>query len=249
VDILHISFPCQTFSRAHTVPGRNDDANSAVWSALGPIIEHCRPRTLVLEQADGICDERHRPTLDAWIRELTSKGYSARWSILNAARWGNAHARKRLFIIASCPGEPLPAFPRPTHGAGPPLLPWVTIADRLRLLPAHQEPHMRQHRPRGGRPYTPHRPLAQCITTGGGKGDLHPDGTRTFTAQELALLNGFPPGHLFAAAGLGSLRRQIGNAVPSMVERAVLDEVIGSMRRFDEKVAAWRPEDDVMVID
>jgi hypothetical protein len=34
-----------------------------------------------------------------------------------------------------------------------------------------------------------------------------------------------------------------------MVERAVLDEVIGSMRRFDEKVAAWRREDDVMVID
>ena len=29
VDILHISWPCQFFSVAHTVPGQHDDTNSA----------------------------------------------------------------------------------------------------------------------------------------------------------------------------------------------------------------------------
>jgi DNA (cytosine-5)-methyltransferase 1 len=218
-----------------------------MWTSIGLIIEHCRPRVIVFEQAEGIRDAQHREVFQAWIRELTSKGYSARWSILNAAQYGHVHKRKRVFIIASCPGEPLPLFPRPTHGPG--LRDWVTIADRLELLPRYQETHMQLYTSKKGRPYDRHTVLTQCITTNGGLGNLHPCGTRTFTIQELALLQGFDAGHLFAMTHMGKLRQQIGNAVALAVERAILEEVIVSMHAFDTTVAAWRPEDEVMNVD
>lgn len=51
--------------------------------------------------------------------------------------------------------------------------------------------------------------------------------------QELALLGGFPPEHRFAEAGITDLRRQIGNAVPSMVAKQIFDEVTKSLRKED----------------
>jgi site-specific DNA-cytosine methylase len=98
-------------------------------------------------------------------------------------------------------------------------------------------------------PYNRNTVLSQCVTTNGGKRDWHPCGTRSFTIQELALLQGFDAGHLFAVTNKTTLRRQIGNAVALSVEKAILKEVIKSMRAFDRKVAAWRPEDDAMVLD
>lgn len=131
------------------------------------------------------------------------------------------------------PGEPLPPLPKPTHGPG--LKSFVTIRERLSLLPRRrtQPAWMQLFTRRVGAPFNPDRQLRNAITTDGGSDSLHYSGQRTWNMQELALLGGFPPEHRFAEAGITDLRRQIGNAVPSMVAKQIFDEVIKSLRKED----------------
>lgn len=92
---------------------------------------------------------------------------------------------------------------------------------------------MRLYTNRTGQPFSPDRQLRRAITTNRGEDSLHYNGQRTWNMQELALLGGFPPEHRFAEAGITDLRKQIGNAVPSMVAKQIFDEVIKSLRKED----------------
>jgi len=56
---------------------------------------------------------RSGETFEAWINALHDLGYSVDWDTLNAADYGDATSRKRLFILASRDGAP--SFPEPTH--------------------------------------------------------------------------------------------------------------------------------------
>lgn len=58
----------------------------------------------------------------------------------------------------------------------------------------------------------------------------HPSGVRDFTHREFACLQGFPLEHVFGARGV---RRQIGNAVPPVVARAMLESVRRALLRED----------------
>lgn len=251
VDVIHISFPCQYYSPAHTQAGRNDEANVATGFSIAEILRKSRPRIATFEQTSGLITHReHADTFSAVIAQITSQNFSVRWKIIKCNSLGAVQARRRLFLIAACPGEPLPPFPAPTHGIGPGLLPFVTIADRLALRPRYTEAHMQEYSEKpDGRPYEGNRPLQHCITTDGGQGDLHPCGWRTFDMQELALLAGFPPGHLFAPAHKTILRRLIGNAVPTVVMQAIFKEVKASMQKFDAVIDAYRPLEHAISLD
>lgn len=239
-DILHCSFPCQTYSAAHTVQGGRDRENESAGYCLMNLLPRCKPRVVTMEQTSGLLD-RFPKSFHAFIHQITAAGYSCRWKSWNLAELENVQPRKRLIIIASCPGEPLPPFPKATHGPGK--KPFTTIADRLRLLQRNLSPHMEQSTPKDNlRPYDAKIQLKGCITTGGGASDLHPNGRRTFNMAELALLQGFPPDHKFAPDTKTSIRKQIGNAVPSVVAKKLFEEVKKSMEAEDVVAAAYQPE-------
>lgn len=90
-------------------------------------------------------------------------------------------------------------------------------------------------------PYDANQPLHSCITTNGGQSDVHPSGRRSFNLQELACLAGFPQSHAFHGCKT-SIRRQIGNAVPPPVAKAIFKQVIQTMRETDSVEAEWEPE-------
>ncbi|KAI4139640.1 MAG: hypothetical protein L6R39_006187, partial [Caloplaca ligustica] len=54
VDIAHLSPPCQFFSPAHTVAGKDDEMNTASLFAVGEILKKSKPRVVTLEQTFGI---------------------------------------------------------------------------------------------------------------------------------------------------------------------------------------------------
>lgn len=56
---------------------------------------------------------RKGETFRAFIKALESLGYTVEWKVLNAADYGDATTRKRLFVRASRHGTP--AWPEPTH--------------------------------------------------------------------------------------------------------------------------------------
>ncbi|KAL8991386.1 MAG: hypothetical protein Q9169_007882, partial [Polycauliona sp. 2 TL-2023] len=232
-DITHLSPPCQFFSDAHTKVGKDDEMNTASWTALGELLVQSRPRAVTLEQTYGlVLRARHQGYLNALIQVFTSHGFSIRWRILHCADYGLPQTRLRTFMIASCPGEPLPPFPPPTHSSSPEttdLLPWVTISGALATIPtnaSHHNPHLSTARdvpPKSG------DQLARTITCGGG-GQVHPSGTRDYTIREFATLNGFGPEHVFGSTGA---KKQIGNAVPPVVGAKVLKSVVESLEKED----------------
>ena len=52
----------------------------------------------------------------AWFLTFGNLGYQAQWRMLNAADYGDATSRTRLFVMARKDGRP-PEWPEPTHGA------------------------------------------------------------------------------------------------------------------------------------
>lgn len=239
VDVLHISFPCQPHSPLHTVEGRNDSDNIATGYSVIPILQKCKPRIVTFEQTSGIVTHNGGFHFRALIRQITDSGYSLRWKICNLAEYGNVQPRKRLIIIAACPGETLPPFPEPTHGIGPGKLPFVTVHDVLRSIRhVHVPHHMRDFTRKDVQPYDARKPLQHCIACDGS--NAHPSGKRTFSLFELAALQGFPPTHQFTG-NKTEIRRQIGNAVPSMFAKALFQRITQSLEESDARIAAWKP--------
>ena len=98
-----------------------------------------------------------------------------------------------------------------------------------RRTPNH-DPHL--EKPLSRPPYDGSRPLRTTITCNGGEA-YHPSGTRLFTVRELACIQGFPLSFVFANYGKTELRKQIGNAVPPIVYRAILESVKRALTEED----------------
>ena len=100
VDICHLSPPCQFFSDAHTIQGKDDDMNTASLFAIFNLLEKAKPRVVTLEQTSGLI-RRHPIFFNAVINMFTSRGFSVRWRVMNCADFGLPQHRSRLFIMAS----------------------------------------------------------------------------------------------------------------------------------------------------
>ena len=100
VDTCHMSPPCQFFSDAHTIPGKDDEMNTATLFAILNLLEKAKPRIVTLEQTSGLL-RRHAPFFNSVIMMFTSRGFSIRWKIMNCADFGLPQRRMRLFIMAS----------------------------------------------------------------------------------------------------------------------------------------------------
>ena len=101
-DIAHVSPVCKFFSPAHTRVGKDDEMNTASWTAIGELLMKSRPRVVTLEQTFGlVLRARHRGYLNALIQVFTSHGYSIRWRLLHCADYGLPQMRLRTFMIAS----------------------------------------------------------------------------------------------------------------------------------------------------
>ena len=99
-DICHLSPPCQFFSDAHTIQGKDDEMNTASLFAIFDLLEKAKPRIVTLEQTAGLI-RRHPLFFNAVINMFTSRGFSIRWKVMNCADFGLPQRRLRLFIIAS----------------------------------------------------------------------------------------------------------------------------------------------------
>ena len=100
VDLCHLSPPCQFFSDAHTIQGKDDDMNTASLFAIFNLLEKAKPRIVTLEQTSGLI-RRHPIFFNAVINMFTSRGFSVRWKVMNCADFGLPQRRTRLFVMAS----------------------------------------------------------------------------------------------------------------------------------------------------
>lgn len=245
VDVAHVSYPCQPHSYANRYgldDGKNPDNIAAAFATI-PLLEKCRPRIVTMEQTSHIMTKHQGQFFRVIVNHLTHKDYNVRWRICRLEEYGVPQIRKRLIMIASCPGETLATFPEPTHGPGPGRQPFATINQALREFLAYRSdnsnPIMSTSMPKDGTPYNGDKPLGNVITCDGGKGNLHPEGHRTFEIRELATAFQTLPHHHKIAGGKGDIVKQIGNAVPSLFAKVLFQHISQSLKDSDKRLVAW----------
>ncbi|CAL3966626.1 unnamed protein product [Diplocarpon coronariae] len=239
VDVLHLSPPCQVFSPVHTREGKNDQQNFESLFACGPIIHNSRPRIVTLEQTFGILHPRFEDAFNSLIQILTTYEYSVSYQIVEFANYGLAQTRRRLIIVAACPGETLPELPASTHSGNrvdglKPLNTVKNVLDRIpRLAPNHDVAAAARRTMWRGR-WDAATVIPTITCDGGMRG--HPDGKRGFTERELASLQSFPHDHKFLGH---AVKKQIGNAVPPIFARVIFRAIAKHLEELDarERVA------------
>ena len=77
------------------------------------IIEHCRPKYLLMENVKNLVGKKFKAQFDEWLAYLESLGYANYWKVLNAKDYGIPQNRERVFVV-SILGEHMPyKFPNP----------------------------------------------------------------------------------------------------------------------------------------
>jgi DNA (cytosine-5)-methyltransferase 1 len=125
VDLMWVSPSCTHFSAARGGATVCKQERSLAWVAVRWARE-VRPRTIVLENVrefetwgpllrSGEPDPaKSGETFRQFVCDLEFLGYTVAWKVLNAADYGAATSRKRLFLIARCDGLPV-KWPAPSH--------------------------------------------------------------------------------------------------------------------------------------
>lgn len=126
INLLFASPECTHHSRARGGKPTSDQQRAGAWDIM-PWIEHHRPSFVVIENVTewldwGPVGRDGRPLkkgkgqfFSAWVNAVQAAGYKVDHAKLNAADFGAATSRERLFVIAR-KGNRYPVFPEPTHG-------------------------------------------------------------------------------------------------------------------------------------
>ena len=105
-DLLVGGFPCQDYSVATTLDKAAGlrGKKGVLWWEIDRIVATKRPRYLLLENVDRLlrspANQRGRD-FAILLSCLSKHGYRVEWRVVNAADYGNAQRRRRVFIFAA----------------------------------------------------------------------------------------------------------------------------------------------------
>ena len=103
-NLLVGGFPCQDYSVAHTGAKGIEGKKGVLWWQIKEILEVKKPKFVLLENVDRLIKSpstqrgRDFGIILACFNDL---GYSVEWRVINAAEYGFAQRRRRIFIYAS----------------------------------------------------------------------------------------------------------------------------------------------------
>lgn len=102
-DVLVGGFPCQDYSVAQSGAKGIEGKKGVLWWEIRDIIEAQKPSYILLENVDRLikspAKQRGRD-FAIILRCLYDLGYAVEWRVINAAEYGHAQRRRRIFIFA-----------------------------------------------------------------------------------------------------------------------------------------------------
>lgn len=102
-DLLVGGFPCQDYSVARTGAKGIEGKKGVLWWDINDILITHTPKYVLLENVDRLIKspstQRGRD-FGVILRCLLDLGYAVEWRIINAANYGQAQRRRRVFIFA-----------------------------------------------------------------------------------------------------------------------------------------------------
>ncbi|WP_042470592.1 DNA (cytosine-5-)-methyltransferase [Bacillus ndiopicus] len=105
IDLLVGGFPCQDYSVARSLSGEKglEGKKGVLFWEIKRVIEHSHPKYVLLENVDRLLKSpskqrgRDFAVMLATFRDLQ---YNVEWRVINAAEYGAAQKRRRVFIFA-----------------------------------------------------------------------------------------------------------------------------------------------------
>ena len=214
---IHSSSPCQGFSRANRLGGKNDKMNNELSLALLDALEVLRPTTATYENVPGMWNMKYQHYLKKLLVGLMRLGYQVRCCLLSACDFGDPQTRPRIIVFAALRCAYLPDRPPNTHGVGTSMH-YVTVEDALSSGLSKSQPEsviiFRNDYPR----LVPHEP-AKTIKASGGP-PLHYAFNRPITIEEMKALFSLPPDYQLSGREKNQ-RKQLGNSVPVELAAAI----------------------------
>lgn len=242
-DVLIGGFPCQGFSVANRKRSASDERNQLYKEYLR-ILHAKRPKVFLAENVKGILSLDKGAVIDMIVSDFQKEGYRVQYRLVNAADYGVPQKRMRV-IIVGVRNDLAKEFeyPTPTHSGkaqeGVPA--WVTMREALKDVPdpdgqlADTVPNNVYSRYKvKPRNFTGHRlsngdqPSPTILARGNGGGGVcaipHYNGVRRLSIRESACIQTFPITFEFYGK-MNSCYRQIGNAVPVLLARALAAQI------------------------
>lgn len=99
-DLLTYSFPCQDISVAGVQKGIKKGTRSGLLFEVERIVEHNKPKYLLMENVRNLISKTHIKDLETYIDRLNNIGYGSKWLVLNGADFGCPQNRERVFMIS-----------------------------------------------------------------------------------------------------------------------------------------------------
>lgn len=245
LDLLAGGLPCPPFSIAGKQLGENDERN--LFPAALRLIDEIRPKAVMIENVRGFLSavfEDYRLHLKSQLNKL---GYTVDWRLLNASDFGVPQLRPRVVIVA-LKKELVEAFDWPTVLPHNPPTVGETLGDLMAangwIGAARWSERANDIAPtivggskkHGGPDLGPTR-ARQAWATLGVEGRTiaeaapHHDfvGMPRLTVRMVARIQGFPDSWQFNGRKTNAYR-QVGNAFPPPVARAVANNVKVALR-------------------
>lgn len=252
IDLLSGGPPCQAFSYAGTRKGLRDSRGRMIYQMIAAA-EQIKPKAILIENVKGLASVPG--LLGDLVTRLDRLGYRVDCKVLNANDYGVAQNRDRLFILGYRNDLAIqPSLPQ-RYAAKPVLIDALkdcpqtdgdSYSDRLKaildLVPPGgnwrdlPNPIKKEHVPAwtgsgGGntglfKRLAWHEPSLTLLCKPIQKQSqrCHPDHTRPLTIGEYARIQSFPDSFKFEGSKQVQYR-QIGNAVPVELARAIGEEI------------------------
>ena len=244
IDLFAGGVPCPPFSIAGKQLGNDDDRD--LFPEALRLIKECEPKAVMLENVRGLFDPKFEDYRQAVVKKLEAMEYVCDWQIVNASHYGVPQQRPRTILIAlkrECAKHfvwPVGvAAPPPTVGqllyeemasnGWPGALEWMNQADGIApTLVGGSKKH-------GGADLGPTRARMAWEKLGVNGISLADEppaadfvGAPKLTVKMAALVQGFPKEWEFAGKKTAAYR-QVGNAFPPPVARAIGNSIMNAL--------------------
>ncbi len=235
-DILVGGFPCQPFSIIGERKGF-DDTRGTLFFDIARIIKEKKPAAFVLENVKTLRGHDGGQTLKLILNTLEGLGYRTTYTVLNALNFGLPQKRERIWIVGNRLDMPISL---PVGDV--PMTPLSKILEAKVDSKHFASPYIRQKRHSVMKPGTEptiwHEnkagnissyPYSCALRAGASYNYLLVNGERRLTPREMFRLQGFPDSYKIVSTDSQS-RKQAGNSLPVNVAKAVLKELLLSLK-------------------
>lgn len=244
-DILLGGFPCQAFSIIGKKEGFANETCGTLFFDIERILKEKRPPAFMLENVRNLTAHDGGKTFKIIKEHLEKLGYHVYAKVLNALDFGVPQKRERIIIVGFLDNVNF-SFPSPVPETERKSLKDIleeNVDDKYYVRENIRKSRLERLKDKEyPKPYISHENIAGTVTphpyssalrAGASANYILINDERRPTERELLRIQGFPDSFKIVVP-YGKIRKQTGNSVAVPVIKAVANEMILSLKNYNE---------------